>query len=467
MPQSFWKTSVVPVLARHSSSIQHWQLGDDSDASFVGMDQLPRTLADVKRTFDRIGRNTRVGVHWPAGAEFPSGQMPALTFFSTDDIPRDGTAAPTSTAAPPATQRWVMVRPLSLSRMVEEDRAADLVKRMVSARLQGADAIFAADVFHQDFGLLTPDGAPTRLFLPWRTTAVALQGAEYLGTFQMRSRSTNHVFARDGEAVLVVWNDRPATEEMYLGEHVVVLDIWGRQQPLVSDPKTGRQTLNVGPTPLILRGCSEPVARWRLAARFEKGRVPSAYGEHRDAIVGINSFPQGSGGQVTVTFPPEWVVEPNSWTLQSAAGEEFRLPVTLTLPPNASLGARTAAIHFEIMADRPYRFEVFRPYEVGLGDVDVSVSERFTPDGRLEVEQLITNKTSPPETLNFRCCLFVPGQKRQILFVTKLGQGQDRKFYFVPEGESLRGKELWIRAEEVGGLRMLNYRWTVGERTGQ
>jgi hypothetical protein len=46
------------------------------------------------------------------------------------------------------------------------------------------------------------DGTPAELFLPWRTTATAISGGEYLGQMQLPGGSINHVFVRDGEAIL-------------------------------------------------------------------------------------------------------------------------------------------------------------------------------------------------------------------------------------------------------------------------
>jgi hypothetical protein len=67
---------------------------------------------------------------------------------------------------------------------------------------------------------------------------------------------------------------------------------------------------------------------------------------------------------------------------------------------------------------------------VGLGDVTLEVVvDRKLPDGRVEIEQVVTNRTDPVEVLDFRCSLFVPDARRQRVQITKLGQGQDRKFY--------------------------------------
>ena len=138
----------------------------------------------------------------------------------------------------------------------------------------------------------------------------------------------------------------------------------------------------------------------------------------------------------------------------------------ITIPSNASLGEVKVRIDFDITADRKYAFQVYRTIKVGLGDVGMQVFDRKLKDGTLEIEQVITNNIRPEETLNFRCNLFIPSQQRQRRMVTKLGRGKDRKFYYLPDAEALRGKELRLRAEQVNGNRVLNYQWKVlGNRT--
>ena len=53
--------------------------------------------------------------------------------------------------------------------------------------------------------------------------------------------------------------------------------------------------------------------------------------------------------------------------------------------------------------------------------------------------------------------------RRQRLQITKLGQGQDRKFYYLPNAEARRGQSLRLRLEQDGGRRVLNYVWKIGE----
>jgi hypothetical protein len=334
---------------------------------------------------------------------------------------------------------------------------------MVTAKYMGADAIFASSVFDAEHGLLNQNGSPTLLFLPWRTVALALQGAKYMGTFNMPNKSTNHVFVRDQEAIIVAWNDEPTEEEIYLGEDVYATDVWGKRISLERDEQTHRHKLPVTRSPIILRKCNQQVAYWRLAAQFEKGKSKSEYGGHADAVLGKNTFSQSVRGKAVLNVPKGWEIEPREWGFNTGVGEDFRLETFMTLPSNASLGKKDVSIDFDIFAERKYSIRVHRPYHVGLGDIMIKAFDKKLKGNVLEIEQIIVNNTSPLETLQFRCSLFIPSMKRMQRFITELKQGQDRKLYYLPNADRLKGKELWIRAEQVNGRRILNYRWTVGE----
>lgn len=465
LPPEFWKGALDPVIARYSSNVQNWQLGGDGDFSFVGLQRLPDAVQAVRAEFNRIGLDARIGVPWNWNEPLPVRDRLPRTFFALDarePLSPDVLAHALRQSGGTNQPRWVTLR----SPAPGGDGAAQLVRQMLAAKIGGAEAIVYTNVCDDELGLLRTDGAPGPLFLPWRTAALALQGAAPLGSLHLPNGSDNHVFARGGEVVIFLWADEPGEERLYAGQNATVADLWGRHAPATIDPGTGALVVPVGPVPRIVMSCPEPVVRWQLAVRFEQGRIESSTGEFPDAIVGVNPFPQGVSGEVRIKVPPQWQARPDRWSMQAAAGEEFRLPVYLALPPNATLGIEFATIEFDIVADRPCQFQVRRPYQVGLGDIGVAVADRLLEDGRLEIEQVITNQIEPPEVLDFRCSLFVPGQKRQTTVVTRLGRGQDRKLFYVPNGAALKGRELWIRAEQIGGNRVLNYRWRAGDGAG-
>src|SRR5207253_987038 len=143
-----------------------------------------------------------------------------------------------------------------------------------------------------------------------------------------------------------------------------------------------------------------------------------------------------------------------------AAGEKFDFPITLELPSNTSLGNQRIVLDFALS---PYTFRVYRDYEVGLGDVVYSEVDTRLENGDLQIKQLIVNNTKPEERLNFECNLYVPNRKRMQRIVTKLGNGRDTQVYALPGADALKGQELLLRAQQIGGQRLFNLRWKVGE----
>ena len=96
---------------------------------------------------------------------------------------------------------------------------------------------------------------------------------------------------------------------------------------------------------------------------------------------------------------------------------------------------------------------------MGLGDVDLEASGRLNDRGELEVRQTMVNRSKQP--LNFRCGLYATDRCRQAALVLGLDRAENVQVYRLPKGAELLGKTLWVRAEEVGGPRVINCRLTV------
>jgi hypothetical protein len=465
MRTEFWRESIEKVIARYSSHVRYWQLGQEDDESFVGMSSrnLAETISRVKTEFDRIGRDARIGVHWNWETAPPRREDVRGIFLSTASRQRlkEGELVQKlKSVTRDAPERWVLIKPLPKTGFTPEERGSDLVKKMVEAKIGGAEKIFADDVFDEETGLLSPGGAPSLLFLPWRTTAMALQGADFIGSFLLPEGSRNYAFSRKGEVAIIVWNNESVDEDLYLSDESAVTDVLGRRIRLPTSASGERAKLHVGPSPLLVRHFPDAIARWMAAVSFEKGRLPSKTGKQREIIHGVNTFRQGVNGQLRIIVPKDWKVDPPETRFALAAGEKLDCPITLELPSNTSLGSQRIVLEF---AMPPYAFRVYRDYEVGLGDVVLSVVDSKLENGDLQIKQLIDNHTKPEEKLNFECNLYVPSRKRMQRVVTKLSHGRDTQIYIVPDADSLRGTEFQLRAEQIGGQRVLNLRFKVGE----
>src|SRR5690606_11085399 len=148
-------------------------------------------------------------------------------------------------------------------------------------------------------------------------------------------------------------------------------------------------------------------------------------------------------------FPKEWDVEPQITRLRLAAGETIEEEFHVMLGPLASTGPQPVRIDFEIVADRNYRFRVYRTVMVGLEDVTMEITTYLNERGDLVVEQQLENRTD--QFVSFNCYLYPPGRRRMRQQVTNLGRGRDTKVYLLPNGTELFGQSLQLRAEEIGG----------------
>jgi hypothetical protein len=456
-----WYPLLEPVITRLQLQIRSWQLGNDDDMSFVGYPRLDESLATVRQKFERFGQRAILGIGWRATNDLPNSQTSQLDFVTIhSDPPLTDLEQAAYLDASRATdlKRWVLVEPLPRNIYATSIRVSDLVRRMTAAKLHGASTIYVGDPFHPDRGLLEADGTPGVLLLPWRTIARTLAGTEYLGSIQLPGGSVNHLFARDGEVVMVLWNEHARRERIFLGDNVRQLDLWGRRSDLRRE-STGHE-VEVSATPVILTGIEPAIARWNLDLAFETTQLPSYFGvAHNNAIKLRNDFGQGIGAQMRLVMPDVWKVYPRVIDFKMASGEHGTQPFSITLPLDAGGGKQQVRLDFDVQADRRYQFSVYRNLVVGLGDVTLEATAHINDRGELEVEQRMTNFTAEP--VSFKCLLFAPGRRRMISQVVELGEDRDTKTYALANGQELMGQTLWLRAEEIGGQRILNYRFTA------
>jgi hypothetical protein len=460
---SHWLPSLDPMMTRLSLKVRWWQLGGDRDTSFVSYPELPRRMRELRGQLFRLGQKAHLGMAWEWLNDLPSEDSPPWDFMSfTADPPLSGAdlGAYLDALQHWPAQRWVLVEPLPASEYDLAARAQDLVVQMISAKIHGANAIFIPDPFSSEHGLMHEDGTPNPLLLVWRTAALHLAGATYLGSMPMPMGSHTHVFSRDGETTMVIWNQQQVQEIIYLGRDVRQAEVWGRTSRPAVDGQ--RQVIDVGPVPLFLTGVDERIARWSMAVKLEKEKLPSVFGQpHQNAITLENSFLRGVDGRLQIVAPKTWHMIPDRLNVQLLAQQRHSFPFEVVLPLGVSNGQHQIRIDFDISADEPYQFSVYRQLEVGLGDVEIDLATRLDEDGSLVVEQQTTNRED--QEISFKFVLYAPNRRSKRSQVFGLGRGQDVKIYRYPNGNDLLGKTLWLRAEEFNGPRIFNHRIVAEE----
>jgi hypothetical protein len=347
---------------------------------------------------------------------------------------------------------WIMLQPLSDREYSLETRTRDLVRRMVAAKIARADAIFVPEPFHPDRGLMRPDGSPGPLLLAWRTTAMFLGGADHIGSILLPQGSENHTFTRENDAVMVVWNDRPGTESIFLGENVKQYDLWGSQ---VSDSSNNGEEIQVGPMPTFITGLHPALAQWRRDFRFETRRLASVFGREQLATYQFtNTFPQGLGGHIKFHVPDDWKVDGAERQFKLLPGETLRDALRVQLGAESTSGLHKIRVDFDVTAERNYKFSLYETIQVGLGDVVVQFETRLDEHNNLIIDQHLINNTD--KNVSFKCYVSAPGRRRERQQVLNLGRGRSTNYYVFPNGQELVGKVIFFRAEEIDGARVLN-----------
>lgn len=456
-----WHPVLAPVMTRLSLKVRWWQLGRDDDTSFLGDSALEKKLQAARKQLERFGQESKLGIAWPWTQELPPVKKPAWDFVSHTERPALTADELESYLGshPSTSDAWVSLRPLPRSQYDAASRMRDLVGRMIAARIAGAGKIFIPQPFDSEEGLCTEDGQPDELFLPWRTTAHFLAGAKYLGSLDLPGGSSNHLFARGDEGILIVWGPGEGSERIYLGQNLKQQDLWGRT--LRARAGAEADEIAVSTLPTFVTGVNLPIARWHMSCHLTQSELASVFGRAQPIPVRFkNTFGQGVRIDVTFEGADTWDVRPKRQTMNLAAGEEGDAIFDIQLRSDASTGPQTARIDFQVAAEQNYKFSIYRPLVVGLGDVQLELTSHLDAQGNLVVEQRLINTTDKP--VNFNCYLFIPDRRRMRRQVFELAQGRDVKLYMLAGGKDLIGKSLWVRAEEVDGERVLNQR-IIGE----
>ncbi|MDZ4821193.1 MAG: hypothetical protein SGJ20_19710 [Planctomycetota bacterium] len=459
-PPELWHPSLEPIMSRLSLKVRWWQLGLDRDQSFVGYPELAQKISLLKKQFSRYGQRVHIGLGWSWLREVPPGAptWDYLNFSAEPALNWEEQLEYLQAVRTTGAKRFVVLDPLPRDQYALNTRAQDLAMRMLSAKMGGAEGIFVPELFNDQTGLMNNDGTVGELFMPWRTTALALAGAKSVGSLQLPGNVSNQVFARGDEYVIALWSDRPAEVTLLLGDEVQQVDLWGRSTvvPIVN----GQQSFQVGELPIFLTHLNSALLQTQMSVRFENNRLPSLFGKPLPNGLTIrNAFGQSMRGQVRLDKPDVWRVSPKDMHLKISAGETLVQQLEFTLPINVATGRQTVRLDFDVTTDKRYQFSIYRQIEIGLSDIYAEATTRVNEKGDLEVEQRLTNETNAP--VSFKCYLYVPGRKRMTQFVEDHGRGVDIKTFRLTGGEALLGETLYLRAEEVNGSRILNYRVVV------
>lgn len=507
-PETLWWPSIEKMLFEMSMLVKQWQLSTDEDTSALQIPGMRSHLSEIRKKFNTLDYDVALGFAW-------DWTMPIPPSFR-DDLPAaqqaqaDAPVAPPpvdSLALPPLEQiparpsalldsrefvavgtgipltaeelayqlrssegtnvrRYVNLSPLPKNAYSTQDRVLDLVRRMLVAKINRADAVFIPHPFHDETGLMNADGTPAELFLPWRTTSLLLCGRRYAGSFRMPGGSRNVLFEDGtGQGLLVLWNEgatleEPVEEVLYLGRDCGLVTLDGHRERV---PRIGReQVVPSGPVPIFVTGIDMGVARWRQGFELEYRNIPSyPHAPFDNRWTFRNPSTESVAAELTLLPPqPEgWIFTPDakSFILGPRGTESNAFTVTLT--PEATSGPHPMRIRVKTDNED---FFIYEELNVGADDIAMEFMTRLNRNGELEVHQRFLNDSD--RIINYHCSIYVAESKvaLQTCHIENLAFGQHLHMYRYPNGKALLGKTLLVEALPIGPVgQPLRYQFTA------
>lgn len=469
-----WKSQLETIMNRMTFRIRKWQLGRDDDYSFQSRSDLASKINGIASELQGFGQPLEVAISWPwmdvpprvTGESWRAVNrsidrpLAAEELDATLDLEKEYRQE--STASISDTKTWMTINPLSRQQYRRDDRITDLILRMATVRGHDVEAAFVAKPMSTDSAMVTADGHPDELLLPWRTASTLLGRSRNIGSLRLRKRSNNIVFRGDQVSVLLVWATSPQTERLFLGDDVYEVDVWGRRSPVATEQVDGRlvHRIEVGTLPKFIVGIDPALAEFRMSVAVDRKRIDALLGREQPiAIRYSNPVPQSLDGKISLKTPSQWRVTPKSQDWQLNPSEASQSEFSVVLGNNATIGNYPLPIDFRFNTMPPTNIRVYRELDVGPEGFDLIVSTRLVGD-RLQVKIQMTNNTG--RSANFDCLLFAGSDRQYERRILVLGPGEttERNVDW-PRGGELIGTRLLLRAIEQDGDRVINHAFDV------
>ena len=455
LPPNDWVPTLDRTTRDLSLIVKDWQLTTDDDLSMASIPSFNQHLGVIRAAFDKNNFGFGIGFarSWEHELpvrfeEVPEGSRPPNEFvalrsaipLSPNELRRYLEASAMSEV-----RRFVSLQPLAAGTYDLEDRACDLVERMVVARVYGADAVFLSRPFDDRSGVMKADATPGELFLPWRTTVSMISGKPFIGSVTLPNRSRNYNFVTGGNnAVMVVWNenatvDKPVVESLFLGEDTEIIDLWGKR---IRAERDGRnQVIPVGPMPIFVTGLNADVVRLRQEFQFEKTNIPSFAKREIPfplRLKNSTAYPLTARMSIVSPKPGDWIVSPPEQLLSLDNGAKGQTQFVLKLSELANTGVQPFRIDVKTTGVESLEFGVCADLTIGDPDLSMEFSSRLNRNGDLEVFQAFINNGDTPRT--YRCRLYIRGCEYQTTTITKQGFGRVESVYTFQKGRELLDK---------------------------
>ncbi len=341
------------------------------------------------------------------------------------------------------------------------DRAGllgSLALRFAYARAGGARTIFIDPPWRVD---QSGHVEPTELLLTARVLGAYLGDSQYVGTIRINDAAVALAFRKaSGEGLMLVHArpnpayGTPTEATMPLPRGAYSVDLIGRRKGLAR--RGGQAVLRPSVQPFIVGGCDAEALAMLASLRLTPEFIETFYRDHRLQLSFTNPHKSPVRGRLRIAGPARWTVQPETATFALGPNQTWTGELTVRFPYNVSAGLKGLNVTIDIEAPEAKTVQGVALLALGLRAVSLQVTHELGPDGVLEVQQRVINRSNKPQS--FHCFAQVPGRPRQSRVISNLASGASAvKLFRFNRAGVLRGKALRCGLREVDGPAVLNH----------
>ena len=299
---------------------------------------------------------------------------------------------------------------------------------------------------------------PDPAMLAWTGLDRAISGRRFGGVVPTNPTAHCWIAMDARNAEFIVWSDRideMETVRLPVGvERVELVGLGGEVRS--ASASGGMLEVEVGSTPIRVRGISPLAANLVAGLRFESAGVDLAAGPGTVDLIVENPGAVAMEGRIAIEAPRGWSIDPERPVIRAAAGETTRIPLEIRWATPPVPGELRLPVRIDVESERSIGFEVDLPLRIRNDVLEVRTDWALTTsavDGRqgIVVSAEVINHGDRPLDLQLEAVAWHTGRERRPISSLAPGERAVRRFHFKRSLESLAGTDIRVVITEIGG----------------
>ncbi len=450
-----WQTEVTPVLSNLGGALTTWQLGDERVELADGARWTAPEIEQVRRQLRRYSSVPRLIVPQSVISLTPETDDPPTVLIPAE-VPTRHIPEALHEAAELRGDRWLNLEFAPRGGRSYQDWVTDMARRVVLAKASNAEHLCVTASAEPVTGGRSSGWQPTEGYLPLRTLIHFLGGRRAVAAMEPAPGVTAIVFAGGGKSCIAVWSWNEDAEEppveLYMGDLAVAWDLFGT--PTKLEVRNGRARIQPTAAPVFIEASNMPLVLLQASYSVAPLHIEGDHADPPPILTFANPYGTAMSGEVLVTPPNSWQVEPVRIPFDLPPGGVIETPLEVNLPPRQLAMDHPLGVKIMVRSPENETLEFEERFRVGLKDITLDTKARWRGDDLLIAMSLRNLSASP---VSFTAFCAPPGVARAEGVFLGIGPDESGNLQFTfTNARRLAGGAAYVGIQEIRGERTMN-----------